>query len=177
MLKLASILLLVVFVMACGIDSTPRPQSTFTPGAFDQPRAVRPTPLVIVITAVVTATPTKTPYATPTPRPLPTLTPTPWVKNTPTPQGTPARDRRIATVEAMLSGCGGLSENDQQRVYWSMVVAQDKAVEQAESQGRSTVDYALADLAVMTYFSVTARTLECIKRKGNKERWPIPSRS
>ena len=74
----------------------------------------------------------------------------------------------------MLSGCGGLTEREMQRVYWSIVVAEDEAERQAEEQGRRYPNYALADLAVMAYFDITARTLECIKDKGHKEKWPIP---
>lgn len=113
-------------------------------------------------------------YVSPTPRP--TRVPT-RVRYTPVPTSTPTAKEREAfnTLVEMLEGCGGLSEYDQKKVYWSIVVAQDEAEEQARSQGRSTVDYALADLAVMTYFSITARTLECIKDKGTEKMWPIPS--
>ena len=131
-------------------------------------------------------------YSTPTPYPTwyivreDKTTPTPSIRPTrvptrvrytptPTPRATPVPDIVIEKLIDMLEGCGGLSEQDQKKVYWSMVVAQDEAVRQADAQGRSTVDYALADLAVMTYFSITARTLECIKAKGNREQWPIPS--
>ena len=139
----------------------PEIRSTFTPGAFDNP------------THSSAMTPTPQPRWTPVPVHRIVITPT----RVPTrARPTPTPDLAIATIEAILSGCGGLSEYEMQKIYWSMVVAQDEAESQAEAQGRRTVDYALADLAVMTYFSITARTLECIKTKGTKENWPIPSR-
>ena len=114
---------------------------------------------------------TRRAWETYTPRPRPTLTPptpTPWVNNTPTP------DIAIATIEAMLFGCGGLSEYEQKKIYWSMVVAQDEARRQADAQGRRYPDYVLAETAVMSYFSISARTLECIKDKGGQNNWPMP---
>lgn len=99
----------------------------------------------------------------------PVVTPTSIVKATPT------VDVGIQEVLEMLEGCGGLSEYEMQKIYWSVVVAQDKAEEQAERQN-TRPDYALADLAVMAYFSITADTLVCIEKKGHKEMWPIPSR-
>ena len=104
-----------------------------------------------------------------TPRPItpPSPTTTPRLS-------TPTIEASLETILEILEGCGGLSEYEQQKIYWSVVVAQDKAEEQAERQN-TRPDYALADLAVMAYFSITANTLECIEKKGNKEMWPIPS--
>ena len=173
------------FIRTVSSWSGVKPESTLTPGVFDNPKhwsnlTPTATPYVFLTSTPAlwrTPSPVPTVRLTPFPTAVPRRTPTPWVKNTPVPAGTrPTPDRGIATVEAMLFGCGGLSEYEMQRIYWSVVVAQDEAERQAEAQGRRTVDYALADLAVMTYFSITARILECIKDKGNKEVWPIPSR-
>ena len=110
--------------------------------------------------------------------PRPTWTPVPVQRIVVTPtsivKSTPTVDVGIQKVLEMLEGCGGLSKYEMQKIYWSVVVAQDKAVELAEEQN-TRPDYALADLAVMAYFSITAGTLECIGKKGDKEMWPIPS--
>jgi len=159
-----------------------QPASTRTPGVFNNPRHwsnMTPTP-TIPPTAVRLSDrsyPGDSSWrvgrlSDPTPRPLPT--PTHWVKNTPVP-ARPTPDRGIATVEAILFGCGSLSEYEQQRIYWSMVVAQDEAERQAETQG-TRPNYAMAESAVMLYFGISARQYRCIHDKGNKERWPIPSR-
>ena len=161
--------LLVVLLIAC--ESNPQLTTSFIPPPTSTP--------FIFPTSTPAVWRTPSPAPTPTRRPLPTLTPTPIEQLVVTPTRVtipPTPDAAIERLLEMLEGCGGLSEYEMQKIYWSIVVAQDEAERQARAENRRTVDYALADLAVMTYFSITARTLECIKTKGSEEMWPIPSR-